>query len=207
MKTYLILLLLVVGWAGAHAQTDTVTTNWSSGFVNGGVVPDNDLTGWVDSRVIDGTSSGTIDLVEVTLDLTGGYTGDIYAYLLHDGVMSVLFNRVGTPANSGNGYLDSGFDVTLSDTAAYSIHNYQADSPIYNSDGAITGTWQPDGEGLNVFQGMDADGPWDLFVADESSGGIMTVDSWGLTIQTVPEPSLLALTALGGGLFFFRRRK
>jgi subtilisin-like proprotein convertase family protein len=206
MKTYLILLLLVVGLISPHAQPITLTTNWTSGFVNGGVVPDNDPSGWVDSRVVNGTLGEPINLVEVTLNLSGGYTGDIYAYLLHDGVMSVLLNRVGTPANSGNGYLDNGFDVTLSDTAAFSIHNYQADNPIY-SNGSITGTWQPDGGGLNVFQGMDGDGTWDLFVADESSGGVMTVASWGLTIQTVPEPSLLALTALGGGLFFFRQRK
>jgi len=113
MKTCLILLLLlVVGLTRAHAQPITFTTNWTSGFVNGGVVPDNDSSGWVDSAVINGTSGGPIDLVEVTLNLTGGYNGDIYAYLLHDGVMSILFNRVGTPGNSGYGYLDTGFDVT-----------------------------------------------------------------------------------------------
>ena len=42
-----------------------------------------------------------ISKVDVMLDLSGGWNGDMYAYLLHDGVTSVLLNRVGTPGNGG----------------------------------------------------------------------------------------------------------
>jgi hypothetical protein len=143
----------------------------------------------------------------VTLNLTGGWNGDIYAYLYHDGVMSVLLNQVGTPVNSGLGYGDSGFNVTLSDTAADSIHNYQADSPTITA-GVVQGTWQPDGAGLSIFDGMDASGDWSLYLVDESPGGVMTLNSWGLQAEVVPEPTTLALSALGGlGLLLFRRRK
>jgi len=123
-------------------------------------------------------------------------------------VMSVLLNQVGTPANSGLGYGDSGFNVTLSDTAAYSIHNYQANSPTITA-GVVQGTWQPDGAGLSVFNGLDASGTWSLYLADLNPGGVTTVSSWGLLVTTVPEPSTLALSVMGGlgTLLLFRRRK
>jgi hypothetical protein len=124
--------------------------------------------------------------------------------------MSVLLNRVGTPANGGLGYGDSGFNVTFSDSAAYSIHDYQADSPTI-TDGVLQGTWQPDGEGLSVFDGLDASDPWALYLVDENPGGVMTLNSFGLQAEVVatPEPSTLALSAVCGlGLLWqLRRRK
>jgi subtilisin-like proprotein convertase family protein len=206
MKNYLILMLTAAAFA-ASAQTQVLTTNWTGGFVNNGVVPDNDLSGLTIVETPTGWS-GSVSNVSVTLNLTGGWNGDIYAYLYHDGVMSVLLNQVGTPANSGLGYGDSGFNVTLSDTATYSIHNYQADSPSIIS-GVVQGTWQPDGAGLSVFNGLDASGTWSLYLADLNPGGVTTVSSWGLLVTTVPEPSTLALAGLGGlgMLWQLRRRK
>jgi hypothetical protein len=118
--------------------------------------------------------------------------------------MSVLLDRMGTPANSGYGYLDSGFNVTLSDDATDSIHTYQDYNPTY-SNGSVTGSWQPDGGGLSVFQGASLDGTWSLFLADESSGGVMTLNSWGMNIETTPEPSVFALSiVVGASLLVFR---
>jgi subtilisin-like proprotein convertase family protein len=206
MKKCLILILTAVAFA-ASAQSQLLTTNWTGGFVNNGVVPDNDLNGLVITEMPNGLS-GSVSNVAVTLNLTGGWNGDIYAYLYHDGVMSVLLNQVGTPANSGLGYGDSGFNVTFSDNAAYSIHNYQADSPSIIS-GVVQGTWQPDGAGLSLFDGLDASGTWSLYLVDESPGGVMTLNSWGLQAEVVPEPTTLALAGLGGlgMLWQFRRRK
>jgi subtilisin-like proprotein convertase family protein len=206
MKQYLIPLLTALA-SVASAQSQLLTTNWAGGFVNGGVVPDHDLSGLTITEMLTGLS-GAVSEVSVTLNLTGGWNGDIYAYLYHDGVMSVLLNRVGTPANDGLGYGDSGFNVTLSDSAAFSIHNYQADTPTITG-GGVQGTWQPDGAGLNQLNGLDASGAWSLYLVDESAGGVMTLNSWGLAIQAVPEPSTLALAAMGGlgMLWHFRRRK
>jgi len=136
MKKYLILILTAAAIT-ASAQPQLLTTNWSGGFANNGVVPDNDLSGLTITEMLTGWS-GPVSNVSVTLNLTGGWNGDIYAYLYHDGVMSMLLNQVGTPANSGLGYGDSGFNVTLSDSASSSIHNYQADSPTI-TDGVVQG--------------------------------------------------------------------
>jgi subtilisin-like proprotein convertase family protein len=207
MKKYLILILTAAATTTASAQPQLLTTNWSGGFANNGVVPDNDLSGLTITEMLTGWS-GPVSNVTVTLNLTGGWNGDIYAYLYHDGVMSVLLNRVGTPANSGLGYGDSGFNVTLNDSATYSIHNYQADSPNIIS-GVVQGTWQPDGAGLSLFDGQDASGTWSLYLVDENPGGVMTVNNWGLIVTTVPEPSTLALAVMGGlgMLWQIRRRK
>jgi subtilisin-like proprotein convertase family protein len=205
MKKYLILILTAAAIA-ASAQSQLLTTNWTGGFANAGVVPDNDLSGLTLTETPTGWS-GSVSNVSVTLNLSGGWNGDIYAYLYHNGMMSVLLNQVGTPANSGLGYDDSGFNVTLTDAATYSIHNYQADAPTITS-GVVQGTWQPDGAGLSVFNGLDASGTWSLYLADENPGGVMTVNSWGLGLTTIPEPSTLALAGLAAlaGLLFRRRK-
>jgi subtilisin-like proprotein convertase family protein len=207
MKKYLILILTAAAAITSSAQPQLLTTNWSGSFANAGVVPDNDLSGLT---LVETTSdwSGAVSSLTVTLNLTGGWNGDIYAYLYHDDVMSVLLNQVGTPTNSGLGYSDSGFNVTLSDSAAYSIHNYQLDTPTITS-GVVQGTWQPDGAGLSVFNGLDASGTWSLYLVDKNPGGVMTVNSFGLQAEVTPEPSTLALAALGGlgMLWQLRRRK
>ena len=206
MKKYLIL-ILAMGLTTASAQLDSWTTNWTGNFANLGEVPDNDFSGWLDSREVSLPFSGMISKVDVTLDLSGGWNGDMYAYLLHDGILSVLLNRVGTPGNGGYGYSDGGFNVTLSSAAAYSIHSYQDYDSTFNGD-VLMGTWQPDGAGLGVFDGMNPAGSWILYLADENSGGVMTVNSWGLQIELVPEPTAFAVAGLGGlCLLWFYRRK
>ncbi len=202
------MMLVAAATAALPASAQLLTTNWTGGFPNGGVIPDNDPSGLAITETIVGWSGSVSDL-SVTLNMTGGWNGDIYAYLYHGGVMSVLLNRVGTPANDGLGYGDSGFNVTLTYDAAYpSIHNYQNYTPTI-IDGVVQGTWQPDGAGLGVFNGMDASGTWTLFLADLNPGGVTTVNNWGLQVETTPEPSVLALSAVCAvaGLLYHRRRR
>ena len=76
------------------AQADFVQT-FITDFQNGAVIPDGNLTGWSDTRTLSGAPSGPITNVSVTLDLSGGWNGDLYAYLVHDSGFAVLLNRVG----------------------------------------------------------------------------------------------------------------
>jgi subtilisin-like proprotein convertase family protein len=165
--------------------------------------------------------SGVISSVSVTLDITGGFNGDLYAYLVGPGgQMAVLLNRPGLSGSNPFGYADPGFDVTLSDGSP-NIHYYQSD-PSYSGDGQeqVTGTWAPDGRNVDpgntpgtvydqtaptadfsVFDNTSANGQWTLFITDMSSGaGDGTIVNWGLTVVTVPEPSTWVLLAGGVGV-------
>ncbi|HLP76839.1 MAG TPA: hypothetical protein VK327_07960 [Candidatus Paceibacterota bacterium] len=206
MKRYVVLLAIALGIA-ASARSEVLSTNWTGNFANGGVVPDDDLNGLTISETPEGFI-GAISDVAVTLELRGGWNGDIYAYLYHDGVMSLLLNRVGSPANAGLGYGDTGFNVTFSDAAQNSIHNYQDHSPTIVG-GVVLGTWKPDGNGLSVFNGGEASGTWSLYLVDMSQGGQMTLDAWSLqvTTETVPEPSTASIAVLVGAALLLNRRR
>jgi len=110
------LVIAVLLLALAHpAQADFVQT-FNTGFQNGGVVPDGSLTGWSDTRNVTG-AGGAITDVNVTLSLSGGWNGDLYAYLVHNSGFAVLLNRVGRATGNPTGYGDAGTGpsgVTLS---------------------------------------------------------------------------------------------
>jgi hypothetical protein len=59
------------------------TLAWNSGMLNSGV-PDGNPNGWVNSTIISG-QSGTIlpGSLQVSLNLSGGWNGDLYAYLVN----------------------------------------------------------------------------------------------------------------------------
>ncbi len=213
------ILILAVAWitaTSAYGQATNVSVN--------AIIPDNDLNGLGSSITLAGLS-GAINSVTVNLNITGGYNGDLYAYLQGpNGGFAVLLNRVGVSGASQYGYQDPGFDVTLSDLGASNIQYYQANGATYNLNGQLTATWQPEGVTidpqsppadfasaaqtamLSSFTGLDANGRWNLFVADVSPGGQSTLVSWGLTISTVPEPQTWALIGLGFLTVWWRRR-
>lgn len=191
-----------------------LVSEFNGGFEAGGVVPDGEFVPWSDSRVVAGASGQGILDVSVRIEISGGYNGDLYAYLSHGGVLVPLLNRVGMGSGNTFGYGDSGMDVVLTDAALHNIHAYQAVVGYTISDGAA---WQPDGRsvnpvtslpgvfdapgsvGLSAFSEMMGDGEWTLVVADVSAGGgNATVVRWGLEITTVPEPE--AVTWVMGGI-------
>jgi len=198
-------LATVLGSAFA-AQAVIYSTNWNSGFANDGVVPDNNLSGWSDTRTVSGVA-GTIQDISVTLDLANGWNGDLYAYLVHGDGFAVLLDRAGYPASS-YGYDDTGFNVTLNITGN-PIESYQSHSPSFNGNGQLLGEWAAH-SGLGSFVGLDPNGTWSLFIADYNGGGITTVQSWGLQmdIVAVPEVETWIAAALAGafGAFWVNRQ-
>jgi subtilisin-like proprotein convertase family protein len=193
-----------------------VTTNftYNSGFANGGYVPDNDLSGWSDTHTLSGFTGGMalVDNITVTLNISGGWNGDLYGYLVHvdennNSGFVVLLNRVGTPGYT-YGYGEAGFNnVTLSDVSGTSIQNYGGSSSAAAA--LSTGTYGSAGGTLNTsYDGLTVNGSWTLFLADMSSGDISLVNSWTLGITAVPEPTTWAMIIFGtllGGWHFARR--
>lgn len=155
----------------------------------GGTIDDGNPAGSTFQGSVSG-AGGTITGVTVGLNLSGGYNGDLYAYLVSpDGTLVMLLNRPGTDAFGAPG---SGLNVTLADAAATSIQTAAETAGVQ-----FTGAYQAAGS-LAGFNGGVADGTWTLFFADMSSGGgTSTLTGWSLDITAVPEPVNEAL-ALGG---------
>jgi subtilisin-like proprotein convertase family protein len=185
----------------------------------GATIPDGNLNGIQNSQTINGLS-GQITDVNVFLDISGGFNGDYYAFLSHGNATAVLLNRVGRDSANQFGYPDAGFGFliqkfSLDDQAAHDIHAYRSFPYALNLSGQLTGSWQPDGRNLDplspasafdsaphpamlgLFNGLDANGSWTLYIADTSSGGEGTLVGWGLQITTIPEPTTTAVLGLG----------
>lgn len=201
----------LVWWLPLAAQQLVLNFDYGGAPV---VVPDGDLVGvsdttWVNEASLDGFK---ISAVKVLLTLSGGWNGDIYAQLNHNGQFSVLLNRPGVSPTDSLGYSDAGFSVSFADEAASGdVHRYGATLTAggMSLNGApLTGTWAPDGRPygqaeaadpsartalLSQFDNMIVNGNWTLLLADLSPVGETQLLNWGLEISYVPEPAGLAL--------------
>ena len=224
MKKRLLICGLVLGlsgrcWAGFYTFTDTA----NQGIPDGGAA----LTTLSRSITVSGVSGNVLSSISVTLNVSGGFNGDLYGYLRGpNGGIAILLNRVGQSGSNPGGYGDTGFAITLSDLASHDVHAYQDYSPSYTS-GQLTGSWQSDGRntdpatvsfgdsrtaGLNSFLGSDPNGTWTLVFSDwVTSGDPSTLASWSLNLTVIPEPTNIALEVLavlaGGYRLIAWRRK
>ena len=198
--------LFLLGIFTAGALQPAQASLYSIGNVNGSgsslslAIPDASPVGNSSSLLVSGANT-SLTGVSVTLNVSGGYNGDLYAYLLApNGTLVMLLNRVGT--GSGNaiqstfGYSTTGFNnVTLDDAATGgSIHNAQ------NPGSLPTISYTPDGGSLSSFNGSNPNGDWTLFFADMAGGNVSTLSGWSLDITSVPEPINMALALFGGAL-------
>ncbi len=213
MKTLLATAALLLPTA---LQAATISETF--GMTTTAVIPDGDLSGLVQS-ITPGTFIVTLDSITVTLNSTGGWNGDLYAYLWHGGEISVLVNRIGRTTGNPSGSPTGSMTLTLDDAATTDIHNAPG-----GFGSSIAGTFQSSGRnihplsvlnttprtaGLGVFTGDPAAGEYRLFIADVATGETATLTNWSITLtgQAIPEPS--TTTALGAlaGLTLLRRRR
>ena len=201
-------------------STATAAVTWSGTWNVATAIPDDDEVGYSDTQTPVFSPGMVISKVTVTLNFSGGWNGDLYAYLTNGSGFAVLLNRPGREEGAEDGSDTSGMSVTFDDAALSDLHDQ-----IDLLGGSVTGDWQPDARNvsplevvtgdvrtafLSSLNGQSATGPLTLFVADLSAGEVSTLDSWSMTVSAVsavPEPGgHLALAGLVGGGLLLRRR-
>ena len=206
--------------ACALPSTAAAAVTWTDTWNVATAIPDGNLVGYTDTRTPSFSPGMVISKVTVTLNFSGDWNGDLYAYLTNGSGFAVLLNRPGRVVDSEDGSDTSGMSVTFDDAALLDLHDQ-----IDLLGGSVTGNWQPDARNVNPlgvvtgdlrsaflasFNGQSATAPLTLFVADVAAGSDSTLDSWSMTVSAVsavPEPGgHLALAGLFGGGLLLRRR-
>jgi subtilisin-like proprotein convertase family protein len=168
-----------------------------------GAIPDGSPAGVSFVGTYDAAPAGsTVSSLTVSLNISGGFNGDLYAYLVSpNGTLVMLMNQPGVSLN-GIGASGAGMNITLQD--GLSDHGSIQD---VTSSSFMTGSYNAVGSLVN-FNGSQADGNWTLFFADlANGGGTSLVEGWSLNITAVPEPVNLSLALFGGGMGFFALRR
>ena len=207
MKIPLLFAALLALPAAAPAQPTPYIENFAGGRSVGPIPDGNPIGVTFPGTVSDIPAGFTVGALTVGLDLSGGFNGNLYAYLVAPGgTQVVLLNEPGVAVDPPLGASGPGMTITLQDGVTANGSIQDATSPD-----VLTGTYNAAAP-LAAFVGSPADGTRNLFFADEvSGGGTSTLESWTLNITTVPEPSPAALEIwagllLTGGLLLKRRR-
>jgi len=191
MKTRILLGTTVVMLAVACAHGALYIEDFNN--VNT-TIPEGNPVGVAFSGTVGDAGGSAVSDVTVTLNVSGGYNGYLYSYLVApNGTMTVLLNQPGVTGSNPFGYSGSGLNVTLSDAGGSGIQTTTEPAGV-----PFTGTYQAAGSLANL-SGSAADGTWTLYFTDLSSGGGPSeLNSWSLGITAVPEPVGQALSVFGG---------
>ncbi len=158
-----------------------VTTSASNTTVRN--IPNNLSIGATSSIAIAGTSN-TVSNVKVTLNITHPRDSDLTAYLqAPNGSEILLFSGLTGVNFSG---------TVLSDQAAASINS---------GSGSFSGTFHPV-DALADFNGLSANGTWNLKVVDNVSGASGSITSWSLAVTTGAADVYVATTNAAGQYSF-----
>ena len=186
--------------AGLTAQAGIYSV--SSGDISLGI-PDANPTG-ISTSINVSSLPVTITDVNVWINVSGGYNGDLYAFLSYNGVLVPLINRVGTVSSSPSTYQDY-FGYSTAGFSSVMLNDQATDGAIHNTitpGSKPTYSYTPDSgaTSLAAFNGSGGGNPngnWTIFFSDMASGNSSTLVSWGMDITAVPEPANIALGIFG----------
>ncbi|MHC4406333.1 MAG: C25 family cysteine peptidase, partial [Planctomycetota bacterium] len=138
--------------------------------------------------------AATVGDLNVSLDVSHTYDGDLAAYLISPlGTRVELFSYVG---GWGDNFTDTVFDD-------------EADASIADAEAPFTGSFRPEGR-LSMFDGQNPNGTWTLEITDAMSWDVGTLNHWSLEItgeeratQTDVDGTY-AFTSLAGGTYHVR---
>ena len=155
-------------------------------------IPDNDPVG-TSTTIIVGTATGTITDLDVDLEITHTWNGDLIVELTSpQGTTVRLIDRPGVPdPPSGAGCADDGYDINLNDEGTDGSVEDFCDTGNPGPGDVAIGDFTVDGStnqptitnNLADFDGEDPTGTWTLFVSDNAGGDTGQVDVWGMQIQ------------------------
>ena len=128
-------------------------------------IPDNISTGATSTITV--ADSNTVLDVNVTVDITHTYDGDLFLSLLTPGGATIAL------ANQRGGSGDNFRGTTFDDEAATSIASGSA---------PFSGSYRPDGL-LSDADGIGSAGAWSLKVVDQGPSDLGTIDGWTLELQ------------------------
>lgn len=209
-KTAAAVFLIAIAGSARAALTETVDREVDV------LVPDDALLGAGDTVEFTSTIHGIVPNatwtgVRVNLELAGGFNGDLYVYLEHGTDFAVLLNRPGRSTGLDSGYGDSGFNISLDDTAPNGdVHVYR--NRVNPGGGILTGRWQPDGRDvipedaldthprsalLSTFVTGNPNGEWSLTVVDVGPGDQARLVRWGLEFVYSAPPEIAVHEGVG----------
>ena len=147
----------------------------------------NASKGWMADAVIEIDRHFTISDLDVGITLTHSNVFDLQIFLRSPDDTTLCLNTYDfSEFFEGADYLQTVFDD-------------EAQIPIAQAEPPFTGRFRPKAsEGLEVFNGQDAYGPWRLQIYDAYHHDTGIFESFELTF-TVPEPATVALLTLGTG--------
>jgi subtilisin-like proprotein convertase family protein len=195
----LLLISLALAALGMQSQAAWInqSISGSENFYNNGFIPDGNFSGLASTMTLNDTGLVGSGGVQVTLNISGGWNGDLFGYLVHDSGYALLLDRTGSAPSSPYGFSNSGFEVVLADSSSTSISSVGS----YSSLDSITGTYKSQGTSLDgvggSFYNTSISGEWTLFLADMSFGDQSQLTGWSLSIDAVPEPSTWAMIIFG----------
>lgn len=164
----------------------------------GGDIPVGNWVGMTSVGHVSGSSPDPVTGMSLNLNISGGFNGDLYAYLVAPD-QTTTASLLGTVGGNFT-QVGSGYDITLA-----SGHQ-NINSATQHGGALVTGTYSPVvdlmttfGSYINTHGGPGGD--WRLFVANQSvGGGQSTLGTWSLNFTTtaVPEPEqVVAISLLG----------
>ena len=193
MKKQFLIGTLLTLLAASAAPGSLYIENFTSGD-SVGAIPDGSPIGVTFSGMVSDAPGMAVGELTLTLNISGGFNGNLFAYLnAPDGTHVVLMNQPGVSGENPFGASGAGMNITLEDIGA-------ANGSIQNETSAavLSGSYYAAGT-LADFNGSAVDGTWELYFADEvSGGGTSTLTSWSLGITAVPEPVNMALVIFFG---------
>jgi subtilisin-like proprotein convertase family protein len=158
-----------------NGQLDLISTPEQPVTVNAPNVPQALLDYNIVKNELDFTQPGQIIDIDVTLDISHTYDGDLDVYLKSPtGTRVKLFDDVG-------GFNDNFTNTTLDDEATTAITAGTA---------PFTGHFRPE-ELLSAFDGENADGLWELEIGDDALNDTGMLNGWSVTITLAGFDTLL----------------